>query len=271
MGHNPVRAAVAGVAGRMGSRIAQLIRDAQGMELSGAFEHPQHPCLGKDVAEIIGGGPGGVRISGTITEVLESSDVIIDFTNASASLGHLTSAAEKGVPMVIGSTGFNADQLSKVRELTKTVPCVLAPNMSMGVNIMFKVVADVASLLGDAFDVEIIEAHHRFKKDAPSGTALKLAELVANSLKRNLDEVGVYARHGIIGERSVKEIGIQTVRGGDIVGEHTVLFAGLGERIELTHRAHSRDNFAHGAIRAAKWVVTMPPGLYDMQHVLGIK
>ncbi len=143
--------------------------------------------------------------------------------------------------------------------------------MSMGVNVLFKVVADVTRLLGSGFDVEIVEAHHRFKKDAPSGTALKLAQIVAGALERELDQVGVFARHGLIGERTSQEIGIQTVRGGDIVGEHTVMFAGLGERIELTHRAHSRDNFARGAVRAALWVVRQPPGLYDMQNVLGIR
>jgi 4-hydroxy-tetrahydrodipicolinate reductase len=143
--------------------------------------------------------------------------------------------------------------------------------MSMGVNVLFKIVADVARMLGDGFDIEIVEAHHRFKKDAPSGTALKLAQVAAEALERDLDRVGVYARHGLIGERSQKEIGIQTVRAGDIVGEHTVTFGGMGERIELTHRAHSRDNFARGALRAAAWVVSQPPGLYDMQNVLGIR
>jgi 4-hydroxy-tetrahydrodipicolinate reductase len=161
--------------------------------------------------------------------------------------------------------------MSRARELAAQFPCVLAPNMSMGVNVLFKVVADVARLLGEGFDIEIVESHHRFKKDAPSGTAVKLAQVVAESLNRDLGQVGVYARHGLIGERKSQEIGIQTLRGGDIVGEHTVLFAGLGERIELTHRAHSRDNFARGAIRAALWVVRQPVGLYDMQNVLGIQ
>jgi 4-hydroxy-tetrahydrodipicolinate reductase len=173
--------------------------------------------------------------------------------------------------MVIGTTGFAPEQVARVQELARQIPCVLAPNMSMGVNVLFKVVADVARLLGDDFDVEIVEAHHRFKKDAPSGTALKLAQNVADALGRDLNQTGVYARHGLIGERTRQEIGIQTVRAGDIVGEHTVIFASLGERIEITHRAHSRDNFARGAIRAAIWVVKQPPGLYNMQQVLGIK
>lgn len=173
--------------------------------------------------------------------------------------------------MVIGSTGFKPEQMEEIKELTRRIPCVLAPNMSVGVNVLFKVVADLARLLGDGFDVEIVETHHRFKKDAPSGTALKLAQAVAEAFHHDLDEVGVFARHGLIGERKQQEIGIQTLRGGDIVGEHTVLFAGLGERIEVTHRAHSRDNFARGAVYAAQWVIRQPPGLYDMQHVLGIR
>lgn len=265
-----VRAAVAGIGGRMGSRIAQLIRETDGIQLVGGFEHPQHPQRGKDIAQIIGGDATGMTVSGSIEDVLPLADVVIDFTTAAVSLAHLKSAVPAKKAMVIGSTGFSADQLEQAKELARTTPCVLTPNMSMGVNILFKLVSDAARLLGKDFDVEIIEAHHRFKKDAPSGTAVKLAQIVAQSLNRNLDEVGVYARHGIIGERTEQEIGIQTLRGGDIVGEHTVLFAGLGERIELTHRAHSRDNFARGAIHAAQWVINQPPGLYDMQQVLGI-
>lgn len=266
-----VRAVVAGIGGRMGSRIAQLVRETEGFELRGAFEYPEHPAVGKDLSEIIGGSPSGTLIHGRMEDTLDGAEVIIDFTDATASLRHLEVAAANGVAMVVGSTGFLSDQLRRARELCRAIPCVLTPNMSMGVNVLFKVVADVARRLGDGFDVEIIEAHHRFKKDAPSGTALKLAQIVAEALERDLDKAGVYARHGLIGERSATEIGLQTVRGGDIVGEHTVMFAGLGERIELTHRAHSRDNFARGALRAAQWVVNQAPGLYDMQNVLGIK
>ena len=266
-----VRAVVAGVAGRMGSRIAQLVRDAEDIELAGAFEHHTHLAVGKDIAELIGGSPMGKIVSGSMEATLAEADVVIDFTNAAASLAHLRSAAAGRVAMVVGSTGFSAAQMQEARELSGNFPAVLTPNMSMGVNVLFKVVADVTRMLGSEFDVEIVEAHHRFKKDAPSGTALKLAQIVAGALDREFDRVGVYARHGLIGERTSQEIGIQTLRGGDIVGEHTVLFAGMGERIELTHRAHSRDNFARGAIRAALWVVHQPPGLYDMQNVLGIK
>ena len=266
-----VRAAVAGIAGRMGSRIAQLIRESEGIRLVGGFERSDHPKVGREIADVVGGEPLGEVIVPSMEDVLGKADVVIDFTSASSSLKHMEAAAAVRKAMVIGSTGFSSDQMRRARELAEKFPCVLAPNMSMGVNVLFKVVGDVARLLGGGFDVEIVEAHHRFKKDAPSGTAVKLAQVVAESLKRNLDKVGVYSRHGLIGERTSDEIGVQTVRGGDIVGEHTVLFAGLGERIEITHRAHSRDNFARGAIRAAVWVVGQAPGLYDMQHVLGIR
>jgi 4-hydroxy-tetrahydrodipicolinate reductase len=265
------RAAVAGIAGRMGSRIAQLIRETEGIELAGGFEYSQYPGIGKDLAQVIGGAPTGKHIGAGIADVIESSDVVIDFTNAAVSLEHLRFASSRGKAMVIGSTGFSRDQLDEAAALASRIPCMIAPNMSIAVNILFKMVSDAARLLGDNFDVEIIEAHHRFKKDAPSGTAVKLAQVIAQSLNRDLGEVGVYARHGLIGERTSSEIGIQTIRGGDIVGEHTVIFAGQGERIELIHRAQSRDNFARGAIRAAQWVVKQPPGLYDMSDVLGIK
>jgi 4-hydroxy-tetrahydrodipicolinate reductase len=266
-----VRAVVAGIGGRMGSRIAQLIRESEGIELTGGFEHPEHPGVGKDISELIGGGPTGKKICGTMEAALGDADLVIDFTSASSSLRHLQVASARKTAMVVGSTGFNASQIAEVRELTTNFPCVLTPNMSVGVNVLFKVVEDLTRLLSRGFDIEIVESHHRFKKDAPSGTAVKLAQIIAGALDRELDQVGVYARHGLIGERSNEEIGIQTLRGGDIVGEHTVLFAGMGERIELTHRAHSRDTFARGAIRAAMWVVQQPPGLYDMHNVLGIK
>ncbi len=266
-----VHAAVAGIAGRMGTRIAQLLQDTEGIELTGGFERPEHLQIGNDVATVIGGTPLGYAVAGSIEEVLPVADVVIDFTSAASSLHHMRRVAPSGKAMVIGSTGFTPDQLQEARQLARSFPCVLAPNMSMGVNVLFKVVADVARLLGDGFDVEIVETHHRFKKDAPSGTAVKLADVIAGALERDLKEVGVYARHGLIGERKPREIGIQSLRGGDVVGEHTVVFAGLGERIEITHRAHSRDNFARGALHAALWVVRQPPGLYDMGHVLGIE
>ncbi|MFZ2446472.1 MAG: 4-hydroxy-tetrahydrodipicolinate reductase [Syntrophobacteraceae bacterium] len=265
------RAAISGIGGRMGSRIAQIVGETDGIELVGGFDHPQYPNVGRDLSEVIGGAPTGMIVQGRIEDVLDTADVIIDFTTAAVSLEHLKKASARGKAMVIGSTGFSREQMEEAAKLASAVPCVLSPNMSIGVNILFKMVADAARLLGDGFDIEIVEAHHRFKKDAPSGTAVKLAQVIAQALGRDLDKVGVYERHGLIGERTGAEIGIQTIRGGDIVGEHTIIFAGLGERIELAHRAHSRDNFARGAIHAAKWVVTRPNGLYDMSDVLGIK
>ena len=173
--------------------------------------------------------------------------------------------------MVIGTTGFSAPQLEEVKSLACQVPCVLSPNMSVGINLIYKVIGEMAKTLGEDYDIEVIEAHHRLKKDAPSGTALKIAEVLAKAVSRDLDQVGVYARKGLIGERKKGEIGIQTIRAGDIVGDHTILFGGMGERIEVTHRASSRDTFAGGALRAARWVVRQPPGLYDMLDVLNLR
>jgi len=266
-----VRAAVAGIGGRMGSRIAQLIGETEDIELVGGFDQPNYQNVGNDLSTVIGGASTGMIVHTKIEDVLEKADVIIDFTNAATSLEHLRKASAARKAMIIGSTGFSPDQLKEAGRLSSTVPCVLSPNMSIGVNILFKIVADAARLLDSGFDVEIVEAHHRFKKDAPSGTAVNLARIIAKAHDRDLDEVGVFSRHGLIGERTQSEIGIQTVRGGDIVGEHTVIFAGLGERIELVHRAQSRDLFVRGAIHAAKWIINQPPGLYDMSDVLGIK
>lgn len=266
-----VKAVVTGAAGRMGGRIISLIRETQGIELSGALEREGHPAVGKDAGIFAGVGSIGVLITSRIGEVIGSADVVIDFTAAEASLENLRAASASKKAIVIGSTGFTPSQMEQVKEHCKHVPCVLSPNMSVGVNVMLKVLHDTARILGDEYDVEIVEAHHRLKKDAPSGTAIKMAQVLADALGRDLEEVGVYARRGIIGERGKKEIGIQTLRAGDIVGDHTVMFGGLGERLEFTHRAHTRDNFARGAVRAALWVVGVNPGLYDMQDVLGLK
>jgi 4-hydroxy-tetrahydrodipicolinate reductase len=266
-----VKAIVSGAAGRMGGRIIHMIEAAEGIELAGALERPDHPAVGKDVGEVVGLPPKGIPVAATLAEVLPKADILIEFTHPGPSFVHLMEALAAGKAMVIGTTGFSPKQIAEIRELAPKGRVVLAPNMSVGVNLMFKVVEDVARVLTDGYDVEIVEAHHRLKKDAPSGTALKLAQVIAQALGRNLEEVGVYARQGLIGERRQEEIGIQTVRAGDIVGEHTVIFGGIGERLEIIHRAHSRDNFARGAVRAALWVVQQPPGLYDMQDVLGLK
>jgi 4-hydroxy-tetrahydrodipicolinate reductase len=255
----------------MGGRIIHTIEQAEGISLGAAFERSNHESVGSDVGEVVGLGSLRIHVAPDLRSVLDAGEVVIDFTHHQASVEHLRQAAEVKKPIVIGTTGFSTDEIETIKTLAQDVPCVQAPNMSMGVNLMFKVVEDMAKALGDGFDVEIIEAHHHHKKDAPSGTAVKLAHNLAAALGRDLEKVGVYERHGIIGERRPEEIGIQTIRGGDIVGEHTVLFAGVGERLELTHRAHSRDNFARGAVKAALWVVNQPAGLYDMQHVLGLK
>jgi 4-hydroxy-tetrahydrodipicolinate reductase len=264
-----VKAIVVGAAGKMGSRIIHIIRETPSIALFRAFERPDHPSIGKDIGEVIGLGKLDVPLEGGLKR--GGGDVIINFSNPAASLESLGFAGENGLAIVIGTTGFNQEQMEKVKTISKDVRCVLAPNMSVGMNLMFRIVQDVARVLGPEYDIEILEAHHRLKKDSPSGTAVKLGELIAGAVGRNLDQVGVYGRKGMIGERTKEEIGMQVIRAGDIVGEHTVLFGGPGERLEVIHRAHSRDNFARGAIKAALWVVSQPNGLYDMQDVLGLK
>jgi 4-hydroxy-tetrahydrodipicolinate reductase len=266
-----VKIAVAGAAGRMGSRITALSQEHTGLQLAGAFERKGHKDIGKDIGPIVGIGDTGVILAESLESIIDAIDLIISFTTVEASLEHLRHAALKGKAMVIGTTGFSKDNIREITDLTKKIPCVTASNMSMGVNLLLKVLQDIARVLGDGYDIEIIEAHHRMKKDAPSGTALKMAQVIADAVNRNLDEVAVYSRKGIIGERTAKEIGIQTLRAGDIVGEHTVMFGGLGERIEVTHKVSSRDTFARGALRAALWLSGKQPGLYDMQDVLGLK
>lgn len=262
---------VTGTTGRMGSRITALTKEYPDLRLVGATERKGHEALGRDIGQLAGIGETGIKLTDRLEDVIENCDLIIDFTNTGSSIEHLKSASAKEKAMVIGTTGFTKDQLKEIESLTKNIPCVLAPNMSVGVNLLLKVLQDIASVLGDEYDIEIVEAHHRLKKDAPSGTAMKMAQVIADAVNRNLDEVAVYARKGLIGERTKKEIGIQTVRAGDIVGEHTVIFGGMGERIEITHRASSRDTFARGALKAALWVHNKPAGLYDMQDVLGLK
>ena len=266
-----VRIAVAGAMGRMGSRIAALSQEYESVKLTAAFERKGHKDIGKDLGTLYGMGDTGIILQDSMEKVIETADVVIDFTHTSSTLEHLKIASSKGKAMVVGTTGFTKEQLGEIGALTRNIPCVMASNMSLGVNLLLRILQDVARVLGDDYDIEIIEAHHRMKKDAPSGTAIKMAQVIADTVNRKLDEVAVYARKGMIGERTKKEIGIQTVRAGDIVGEHTVLFGGLGERIEITHKASSRDTFARGALKAALWVCGKPAGLYDMQDVLGLK
>ena len=262
---------VAGAAGRMGSRLVALIKGSTAMRLAGAIEGKGHPALGQDAGEAAGVGKMGLPITDDLQPLLEQGEVVIDFSAPEATREHLRAVAGRRRAMVIGTTGLSAAQLEEMKSLARQVACVCSPNMSVGVNLICKVISEMARTLGDEYDIEVIEAHHRFKKDAPSGTALKIAEVLATAVNRDLNQVGVYARKGLTGERNKQEIGIQTIRAGDIVGDHTILFGGMGERIEVTHRASSRDTFAHGALRAAAWVVTRPPGLYDMMDVLNLK
>ncbi len=266
-----IKAIVAGAAGRMGGRIIHNIVQTEGIELAGAFEHPESPAVGKDVGEVVGLPKMGIVIEDALEKVIEKGDVIIDFTFHEASLAHARVNARYGKAMVIGTTGFTKEELNEIHDLARQkFPLVQAYNMSLGINLLYKLVEVASRVLGDAFDIEIIEAHHRLKKDAPSGTAIALGNVIAKTL--GWDESSFrFCREGIIGERPQKEIGIQTIRAGEIVGEHTVLFAGTGERLELTHRAASRDTFARGAVKAALWVVGQAPGVYDMHDVLGLK
>ena len=265
-----VRTIITGAAGRMGKRLVALTQETDGMTLTGAIELKEHPLLGKDAGEIAQIGKTGILLTDNLQTSLAHSDVVIDFTGPASCLANLEQVVNSSKAMVIGTTGFSVQELTRLKTLASTVPCVFSPNMSVGINVLVNTIGKIAQSLGEAYNIEVIEAHHNKKKDAPSGTALKLAEALAEGMEWDLQEVGVYARHGITGERNIREIGMQTIRAGDIVGDHTILFGGPGERIEITHRAHTRDTFARGALRAAEWVVQQPPGLYSMSHVLGL-
>jgi 4-hydroxy-tetrahydrodipicolinate reductase len=271
-----INVAVTGACGRMGSKIIKTILEQEDMAVVAAIEGPNTPYQGKDVGQIIGIGEIGVEVNGAenLLKVIEDKkpNVLVDFTIAKAAVNTIKTSAESGVNLVVGTTGFSDKEMA---EITATIQknhirAVIAPNMAVGVNVFFKVLKDLAAIMGD-YDVEIIEAHHRHKKDAPSGTAVRAAEIIAQELNRNMDEVGVYGRKGIVGERTDKEIGVHAVRGGDIVGDHTVLFAGEGERLEIVHRAHSRQSFVSGVIKAVKYVVNAEQGrICDMADVLGL-
>jgi 4-hydroxy-tetrahydrodipicolinate reductase len=261
---------VGGAAGRMGTRIVALLGEAPGLRLVAALEAPGHRMLGRDAGEVAGAGRLGVPIGADAGAALTRDRLLVEFSVPEASLEHLRLVADTGARAVIGTTGFSAAQREQIAALARRAAILVAPNMSVAVTLAFKVLAIMAKALGDDYDVEITEIHHRFKKDAPSGTAVRMAEVVAEALGRDLEQVGVYGRHGLPGERTGKEIGVMSLRSGDVVGEHTVSFGTLGERLELTHRAHSRDTFARGALRAARWMAGRPPGLYSMHDVLGI-
>ncbi|HAV42555.1 TPA: 4-hydroxy-tetrahydrodipicolinate reductase [bacterium] len=267
-----IKVIISGTAGRMGSKITKFILQDPEIELVGAIECAGHPSNGCDAAQLVGEKVRGITLMSDehLEDLLDEADILIEFTNPEATLSHLKTCFAKGKGMVIGTTGFNDEQLLKIKEASLFIPILISPNMSLGVNLLFDLAPKIAQMLGEGYDIEIIEAHHHHKKDAPSGTAIRLGELIATSLDRELKDIAVYGRQGLIGERNKQEIGFSTIRAGDIVGEHTVLFCTEGERIELTHRAHSRDTFVRGAIQAAKFLSTKAPGYYSMTDVLSI-
>jgi 4-hydroxy-tetrahydrodipicolinate reductase len=264
-----INVAVTGSGGRMGRTLIEACTHAEGMRLSAAVERPGASLVGADAGELAAVGKLGVAVRAGLNGL--NFDVLVDFTRPEATLDYLEACRRAGRRMVIGTTGFDEAGKSKIAAAAREIPIVFAPNMSVGVNLCFKLLDTAARVLGDSVDIEIIEAHHRYKADAPSGTALRLGEVVARALGRDLKQCAVYGRQGITGERLRQSIGFATVRAGDIVGDHTVLFAGGGERVEITHRAESRLTFANGALRAARWLMDKPAGLYDMQDVLGLR
>ena len=265
-----IKLMVTGAGGRMGRTIIEALAGESGMELSAAADHATSSLIGGDAGEVAGVGRIGVAIAPLERAAEAPFDILIDFTRPEATLEHLALCRRLGRGIVIGTTGLDAAQTAAVHDAAGEIPVLFAPNMSVGVNLTFKLAELAARALGDTVDIEIIEAHHRHKVDAPSGTALALGEVVAGALGRDLAECAVYGREGVTGERDRKTIGFETIRAGDIVGDHTVLYAGAGERIEITHRASNRMTFAHGAVRAARWLQGRPAGLYDMQDVLGL-
>lgn len=264
------RIAIVGAAGRMGKTLIETIVRHPDASLAAAIEQPSNASIGRDAGEIAGVGPLNVVIHDTLEAVLDDFDVLIDFTIASATEAHLAICTDAGKRLVIGTTGLSAAQNAQVATSGERIGIVYAPNYSIGVNATFKLLEVAAKIFGDSVDIEITEAHHRHKVDAPSGTALRMGEIIAGALDRKLEEVAIYGREGQTGERDRQTIGFSTIRGGDIIGEHQVMFAGQGERLEITHRAQSRANFAEGAVRAAIWIADQENGVFDMQDVLGL-
>jgi len=265
-----IKVVVCGGCGKMGSKVSQLINQNENMKLVGVVESPSHPDIGKDWGITIGLGKTNIIISDNLEETIQKADQVVEFTNPQVSIKHLEIASKYKKVMIVGTTGFSSEEIKKIKNLASDIPFLLSPNMSLGVNLLFKLAAEIATVLGDDYDIEIMEAHHRFKKDAPSGTAKKLAQEIARAKNINLDEVTIYGREGMTGERKRGEIGIHSIRSGDITGEHTIMFTTLGERLELTHKAHSRDTFAYGTIQAIKFMEGKPAGFYEMKDVLKI-
>ena len=264
------RIAVMGAAGRMGKILIEAVGQAEGAKLTAAVDRPDSSLIGADAGELAAQGKIGVTLAGDLNAVLDQFDVLIDFTHPSVTLKNLEICRRAGKAMVIGTTGFSPEERQQLEAAAQEIPIVFAANYSVGVNLCLKLLDTAARVLGDDVDIEIIEAHHRHKVDAPSGTALRMGEVVANALGRDLQKVAVYGREGQTGAREREIIGFATVRAGDVVGDHTVLFAADGERVEITHKASSRMTFAKGAVRAALWLQAQSAGLYDMQDVLGL-
>lgn len=265
-----MKIAVAGASGRMGRMLIEAIHNAPDAALAGALDVAGAPGCGTDAAAFLGR-PAGVAIESDLAKGLAGADILIDFTRPEGTLHHAQYCAEHGIKMVIGTTGFDAAGKAAIAAAAERTAIVFAPNMSVGVNVTMKLLEMAARNFSEGYDIEIIEAHHRHKVDAPSGTALKMGEVIAGALGRKLDDVAVYAREGVTGERDPSSIGFATIRGGDIVGDHTVLFAGIGERIEITHKSASRVTYAHGSLRAARFLRDKASGLFDMQDVLGLR
>nr|CBA31151.1 Dihydrodipicolinate reductase [Curvibacter putative symbiont of Hydra magnipapillata] len=262
--------AIAGASGRMGQMLIDAVRAADDCSLAGALDIAGSPSLGLD-AGAFSGQATGVLITADVREGLKNSQALIDFTRPEGTLAHLQVCRELGVAAVIGTTGFTDEQKAEIAEIAKSIPIMMAPNMSVGVNVTLKLLEMAAKALATGYDIEIVEAHHRHKVDAPSGTALKMGEVIADALGRDLKECAVYERYGVTGERDPSSIGFATIRGGDIVGDHTVLFAGTGERIEISHKSSSRATYAQGSLRAVRFLAGRAPGLYDMFDVLNLK
>jgi 4-hydroxy-tetrahydrodipicolinate reductase len=259
-----IRIALSGALGRVCKAIAEAISQQKDLELGAAIESPSHPDLGTKI--------GSVTVTSDLAQVIDSCDIVVDFTNPATTVQHAQIAAQHHKSYVSGTTGLSPDQLTVLKQASATIPLVYAPNMSVGVNLLYRLVQNAAGILGPDFDVEIIETHHRFKKDAPSGTAVRLADILkstrTDSTSVGMDTHIIHGRNGLVGERPSNEIAVHAVRGGDVVGDHTVIFAGIGERLEITHRAHSRATFANGVIRAIRFVINKPPGLYSMSDVI---
>jgi len=265
-----MKIAIAGATGRMGKMLIEAVLNTPDAQLVGALEHTGSTQVGEDAGAFLGK-KTGVTITTDIAAALSGAEYLIDFTRPEGTMAHLAIAQKTGSKMIIGTTGLNAEQLDSLKIASKNLAIVFAPNMSVGVNVTFKLLEVAAKMLSEGYDIEVIEAHHRHKVDAPSGTALRMGEVIAEALGEKLDEVAVYAREGHTGERKQGSIGFATIRGGDIVGDHTVLFAGEGERIEISHKSSSRQSYAQGSLRAARFLQKQATGLFDMQDVLGLR